>query len=275
MSIEEQVAAHYGRSGLEEALLTALVKAGKDVDRLAAADLRPIDEFHLGGFAATIGFAEALAFPAGARILDIGAGIGGPARYLAENQGVTVAGVDLTEEYVALGNALTRRVGLAGRVELTTANALALPFAAATFDGATMIHVGMNIADKARLFAEARRVLRPGARFGVYDAMRAGTGDLPFPLPWARTPATSFVEPPETYRRLLAAAGFDIVSERERTGEIVEILRRERERIEREGMPALNRHILSGPDWAERSANIRKALDAGLVAPVEIIACAA
>jgi hypothetical protein len=94
-------------------------------------------------------------------------------------------------------------------------------------------------------------------------------------LPWARTPATSFVEPPETYRRLLAAAGFDIVSERERTGEIIEILRRERERIEREGMPALNRHILSGPDWAARSANIRKALDAGLVAPVEIIARAA
>jgi ubiquinone/menaquinone biosynthesis C-methylase UbiE len=275
MSIEQQVAAHYGRSGQEEVLLSALRKAGKDVDRLTTADLAPIDEFHLGWRPATVAFGKALAFPAGARVLDIGAGIGGPARYLAETFGVTVVGIDLTPEFVALANALTQRVGLSGRASFRDGNALALPFADASFDGAYTIHVAMNIADKAKLTREARRVLKPGAVFGIYDVMRAGAGDLPYPLPWAQTAETSFVEAPAAYRQWLEEAGFTIVSERDRAAEAREIVSANRERLEREGEAALGTHTLTGPGWKERSANVGKALQQGLIAPVEIIARAA
>ncbi|MBN8996507.1 MAG: methyltransferase domain-containing protein [Rhizobiales bacterium] len=275
MSVEKQVAAHYGRSGSEKPLLDALRAAGKDVDRLTTADLAPVDEFHLGWRAATVGFGKALAFPSGAHVLDIGSGIGGPARYLAETFGVTVTGIDLTPEYVALADALTRRVGLADRVAFREANALALPFDDASFDGAYTIHVAMNIADKAKLIAETRRVLKPGATFGIYDVMRVAVGDLPYPLPWALTGETSFVEPSAAYRQWLGAAGFTIVSERDRSAEVKEIVRANRERLEREGSSALGPHTLMGPGWAERSANAGKALQQGLIAPVEIIARAA
>jgi SAM-dependent methyltransferase len=275
MSIEEQVAAHYGRSGREDAVLDALAGSGKDVDHLTTADLAPVDEFHLGWRAATIGFGKALAFPRGADVLDIGSGIGGPARYLAETFGVTVTGIDLTPEYVTLANALTARVGLSDRVSFREANALALPFADASFDGAYTIHVAMNIADKAGLLREARRVLKPGATFGIYDVMRAGAGDLPYPLPWALTPATSFVEPPAAYRQWLGDAGFAVVAERDRTAEVGEIIAGNRARLEREGPSALGPHTLMGEDWRERSANAGRALQEGLIAPVEIIARAA
>lgn len=273
MSIEEQVAAHYGSGGGEEAsLLAALRKAGKDIDHLTTADLAPIDEFHLGWRAATVGFAEALAFPRGAGVLDIGSGIGGPARYLAETRGVRVTGIDLTPAYVALANALSRRVGLAGQTAFREANALALPFPEAAFDGAYTIHVAMNIADKAKLFAETRRVLKHGATFGIYDVMRAGAGDLPYPLPWSPTSATSFVERPSAYHRWLGDAGFAIVAERDRSSEVRSIIAENRARLEREGPSALGPHTLMGPGWAERSANAGKALQRGLITPVEIIA---
>jgi len=275
MSIEQQVAAHYGKSGREEPLLDALRNAGKNIDRLTPSDLAPVDEFHLGWRAATVGFGKALAFPSGAHVLDIGSGIGGPARYLAETFGVTVTGIDLTPEYVTLANALTARVGLSGRVTCREGNALALPFADGSFDGAYTIHVAMNIADKATMIREARRVLKPGATFGVYDVMRAGAGDLPYPLPWAMTAETSFVEPPAAYRRWLADAGFTIVSERDRTAEVVEVIARNRARLEREGPSTLGPHTLMFDGWRERSANAGRALQQGLIAPVEMIARAA
>ena len=121
-----------------------------------------------------------------------------------------MTGIDLTEDYVRTAEALARRVGLAGRVRYRQGSALALPFARGTFDGAYMMHVGMNIEDKPALFAEARRVLKPGGVFAVYDVMRTGEGELRFPLPFAATPETSFVARPAEYRRALAAAGFEI-----------------------------------------------------------------
>ena len=120
-------------------------------------------------------------------LLDVGSGIGGPARTFADAFGCRVTGVDLTEEFVEAANALTRRCGLSDRVSFRQASALALPFADASFDAATLIHVGMNIEDKAGLFAEVRRVLKPDARFGVYDIMRVAEGEIPYPMPWAAT----------------------------------------------------------------------------------------
>jgi ubiquinone/menaquinone biosynthesis C-methylase UbiE len=273
MDTGQQVVSHYSRPGLEEAIIEALRKGGKtDFDHLQPIDLSGADEFHLGWRPATVAFANAMGFPRGAHVLDIGAGLGGPARHFAEAHAVRVIGVDLTEDYITAANGLTRRCGLDELVSFQQADALALPFAPASFDGAYTIHVAMNIADKAGLFAETRRVLKPGARFGVYDVMRSADGDIPYPMPWAAAIETSFVETPATYRQLLQAAGFAIDSETDRGDLARELGRQMRDKAAKDGPPPLGLHTLMGPATPERLGNIMKTLEARIVSPVEIIA---
>src|SRR5262249_12114096 len=156
---------------LEDKIVGLLRGAGKNVEQLGADDLAAIDEFHLGGREATQALAEFMHLRPGMHLLDVGCGIGGPARYFAE-RGCQVTGIDLTEEFVRVAESLSRRVKLNQKVTFRQASALELPFDADAFDGAFTIHVGMNIADKAGVFREVARVLKPGARFAIYDLMR-------------------------------------------------------------------------------------------------------
>lgn len=268
METEHQVARHYGRSGIEQAFLDALRAVGKDIDHLQPGDLSGADEFHLGGPAATAELARDLGLGPDTHLLDVGCGVGGPARHVAAALGCRVTGIDLTAEFVEAAKGLTGRCGLSGRALFHQGSALAMPFP----DAATLIHVGMNIADKAALFAEVRRVLKPGARFGVYDVMRMGEGDLPYPMPWAATPETSLVEPPETYRRLLGQAGFTIEAEHDRSDLARRLGREMRERAAAQGPSPLGPHLLMGPAAPQRVANVMAALERGLIAPTEMVA---
>jgi ubiquinone/menaquinone biosynthesis C-methylase UbiE len=275
MQTEQLVANHYARPGLEQSILDALAKSGKNIDRLTASDLSGADEFHLGWRQATIELARNLGLAQGVELLDIGSGLGGPARYFAEFCDCRVTGIDLTADYVATATALTRRCGLADKVHFRQGSALALPFAENTFDVATMIHVGMNIEDKARLLREARRVLRQDGHFAVYDIMKTGAAELPFPMPWAETAATSFVVPAETYHELLIASGFEVTQEHNRRELALALGREMRENAARHGAPPLGLHLLMGPATPQRLGNVMGALQQGLIAPIEIIARAA
>ena len=273
MALEHSVAQHYTHGSLERTILGALTASGKDPDRLAPADLAPVDEFHIGGRQATIDLANQLGAGPGLHLLDVGSGLGGASRYFAHERGCRVTGIDLTEEYVRAAEALARRVGLADRVSYRHGSALDLPFAPAAFYGAYMLHVGMNIEDKAGLFAGVRRVLKPGGFFGVYDVMREGGGDLTFPVPWASSPATSFVESAAAYRRLLDVAGFAVRKERGRRGFAIEFFRDMRaQAAQNGGPPPLGLHILMGASAAQKAANMMANLERGLIAPTEIIA---
>jgi ubiquinone/menaquinone biosynthesis C-methylase UbiE len=272
MNTEQQVAKHYSHGSLLQAVLDALKQMGKDPERFAAMDLSTGDEFHLGWLPATVALAKDLGLASGMQVLDVGCGIGGPARYFAEAHQCRVTGIDLTEEFVQVAVELTRRCGLGDRASFRQGSALDLPFGAGTFDAATLIHVGMNIADKARLFGEVRRVLKPGALFCAYEVMRVGEGDLPYPMPWAQSTETSFVEMPETYRRLLSAAGFKIEREENRRAFVLDLAREMRAKIERDGLPALNQHVLIGPEAKVRLGNVMATLERGTIAPVEMIA---
>jgi ubiquinone/menaquinone biosynthesis C-methylase UbiE len=182
-----------------------------------------------------------------------------------------VEGVDLSPEFVAVAAALTHRMNLSDRASFREASVLALPFEDASFDAATMIHVGMNIAQKAGAFAEVRRVLKPGARFGVYDIMRRDAAELPFPMPWATTAETSFVETPDTYRRLLTDAGFTVESETDRRELALKLAREMREKAEKEGLPRLGPQVLMGERARERIGNVMATLERGTIAPVQMI----
>jgi ubiquinone/menaquinone biosynthesis C-methylase UbiE len=272
MDIEQQVAKHYSHGALESAILEALKASGKDVDRLATSDLAGVDEFHLGWHAATIEIAKDLGLSSAMHVLDIGSGIGGPARYFAETHGAQVTGIDLTDEFIQVANALTRRCGLADRARFQQASALALPFKDGIFDAATMIHVGMNIEDKAKVFSEVQRVLRPKGHFVVYDVMRTGKGDIPYPMPWAPTTATSFVRTPDDYREMLLAAGFKIEGEVSRRDLALKLWEDMRRKIAEHGPPKLSLQILMGEEAKPRLANVISTLERGIIAPIEMVA---
>lgn len=270
MDLEDKVARHYHHGRLEEAILHALRTSGTDVEHLRAADLSGADEFHLGWRAATVELATDLVLTADDRVLDVGAGLGGPARFFAEARGCQVTGIDLSAEYVDVANALTRRCGLDARTSFQQGTALALPFPEASFDVATVIHVGMNIEDKAQLFRELRRVLRPDGRLGVYDIMRSDRGELRYPMPWAETIETSFVVSPAEYRQLLSAAGFVVAAEHDRTELTLTLWQQMRARVAKEGAPPLSLHTLMGPATPERLGNVMSALESGAIAPVAL-----
>ncbi len=189
-----------------------LQQAGFADDAIPWQALAPLDQFHVGGLAATTALAEQLSITAGATVLDVGCGLGGPSRHLAAVHGCSVVGIDLNPSLIDLATMLTRRVGLAGTVTHRIADATDLPFAAESFDLAWTQHVAMNIADRHALYAGVRRVLRPGGRFAIYDVVAGDQGPLHFPVPWARDPSASFLLTPPATRDVLKACGFDIVA---------------------------------------------------------------
>ena len=271
MTVEQTVAQHYTHGSLEAAILDGLRRSGKDPDRLDPDDLAAGDEFHIGGRQATVEFADQLGLRADMELLDIGSGIGGPARYFAHQRKCRVTGIDLTDEYVRVATALSQRVGLADELKFVQGSALALPFPPASFDGAYMLHVGMNIGDKATLFAQVKRALKPGGFFGVYDVMRIGAGDLAFPVPWARTAESSFVAAVDDYRRLLRDAGFAVQKERERRAFAIEFFKKMQARVAESGPPPLGLHVVMGADFSQKVSNLLANLENGLLAPVELI----
>ena len=273
MAKSDAVADHYTHGRLLDAILAGVTALGKTPQTLDIGDLAPVDEFHIGGRQATEDFVAQLGLSPEDHVLDVGCGIGGTARYLASTCGCRVTGLDLTPEFVEAGRVLCAWVGLGERVDLTQGSALAMPFEPARFDAAVMLHVGMNIADKAGLFAEVGRVLRPGATFGLYDIMRRNDEPLVYPVPWAAVPDTSALATPEDYRAVLAEAGFEVTKERDRREFAAEFFAALRERTEAAGgPPPLGLHILLGETAALKVRNMVDNVAAGRVSPVEMIA---
>jgi SAM-dependent methyltransferase len=199
---------YWGRDGLERTILEALAAAGKDVGALTIDDLAPTDQFHSGGKDATVRLARLARARPGSRVLDVGGGLGGPARTLAAEFGCHVTVVDLTESYVRAGVALTARLGLADRVTHLTGDALALEVVADPFDIVWTQNSGMNVPDKERLYAGFARLLRRGGLLAIQEPM-AGLVQPPiFPVMWSRDGTTSFLRRPEEMRGVIEAAGF-------------------------------------------------------------------
>jgi ubiquinone/menaquinone biosynthesis C-methylase UbiE len=219
-AVVDKVASHYwGGGDLSDAIADSLRKAGKAMDRLTTAELGTVDEFHIRGRKATLELASRLNLNASSRVLDIGSGLGGPARTLAETYGCHVTGIDLTRAFCDAATTLSAWVGLAGQVDFRQGDATDLPFGDAVFDAAMTIHVAMNIAAKDRIYAEARRVLKPGGRFAVYDVLQGEGGEVLFPVPWARDPSISHLAGPEAMPGLLSGAGFRILEVQDSTEE--------------------------------------------------------
>jgi len=244
-----------GPGGLLAAITAALDAAGTDRTALRPADLAPVDEFHIRGRTATTEIAAALDLNPDSEVLDLGSGLGGPARTLVELTGCQVTGVDLTREFCEVATALSEWTGLAGRTRFRVGDATATGLPDDAFDAVMTIHVAMNIPDKAALHAEAFRVLRPGGRFVVYDVLQGEGGDVHYPVPWAADPSTSFLATPGEMRAALSAAGFEVVSEVDSSEEGLSWFRDMRARIERDGPPPVTFATFLGTSFGQMVAN--------------------
>lgn len=271
MSIESTIVEHYRAAELLATIEAGIHALGKTTSTVTVEDLGPVDEFHVGGRAATTALCDRLGVGPDSDVLDIGCGIGGTTRHLVSTTGCRAIGVDLVPGYIDVARQLTDWTGLADRITYEVGSALDLPIADGAVDVATLLHVGMNIEDKEQLFSEAQRVLRPGGTFGVYDLMRVGDGEVDFPVPWASDSSTSFVADVDTYETALTAAGFEILDSRNRREYALEFFAFLRQRAAELGGPApLGLHVIIGSAAPDKLANLIEAITNGTLAPVEI-----
>ncbi len=261
----DAVADNYRTTGLLDRILAALAAAGIDPDHPTIDELAAVDEFHSRRRRATEELAALLAPTPGDHVIDIGSGLGGPARYLAATTGCRVSGIDLTEAYVETAIDLTRRVGLSARVDFRVASALALPFPDASFDLAWSQNVAMNIADRAAWYREIRRVLKPGGRLAIQDVAEGNGVPLDFPVMWAGQPAISHLRTPEATRALLEEAGFEVLRWIDVTDAALAEAAAERARLAAAPAPppVLGLHVVVGPSFRERLRNGNRAQEDG------------
>ncbi len=199
-------AAHYQAFPARENILAALTRRGVDTSHLTPDQLAPFDQLHTGGADATRALIARLGAKPTDHVLDLGSGLGGPARQLAAT-GCRVTGIDITPRFVGDAAFLTGCTGQTDRVAFREASVTALPFPDNSFDAAWHIHVAMNVRDKAAMYAECFRVLKPGARIAVDDPV-SGQGEVVFPLPWAASAASSYLVGEQELTALMRAAGF-------------------------------------------------------------------
>jgi len=252
----DDVRDHYRAIGLTERLKTALTAFGPEEQQLLPQQLAALDQFHTRGLAATAELAKLAGITADMSVLDAGSGVGGPARFLAATYGCRVTGVDLSEPFVDAARYLTERTGQSGQVSFETASVLELPFNDDHFDVALLQHVAMNISDRARLYREIRRVLKSGGKFATFDVVLNG-GDPHYPVPWARTPTTSFLLTAAATREVIEPVGFHTLAWQDDTSAATAWITQTRAAGP---PPSPNLGVVMGPDFAQFSANLARNL---------------
>lgn len=263
-TVENHYEAHYTSGDLKARIEGMLASAGTSIESATPDQMAMFDQFHVRGVHATRELADLAGFQPGQHILDVGSGIGGSSRFLNQAVGCRVTGIDLTNEFVELANGLSGRRGLTD-VRFVHGSALEMPFEDGTFDGAWMQHVNMNIEDKAKLFAEVRRVLKPGATFVMHEVL-ADKADQPhFPVPWSRTAEGSHIVREPAFRSALEGAGFRVDEWIDETQGSIEWFRAMFARIGESGPPPINVGVLLGPEFPVMGANANASMEEGLI----------
>jgi ubiquinone/menaquinone biosynthesis C-methylase UbiE len=254
--MNERVSTHYtGGGGLADRIADGLRNNGLNPGDLRASDLEAVDEFHFRGRAATLELMAQMNLTRDSNVLDIGSGLGGVARTIADAAGCRVTGIDLTKEFCDAATAMSRWVKLDDMTEFHQGDATNLPFPDNQFDRAVTVHVAMNIPQKNRMYDEARRVLEPGGIFAVYDILQGEGGDMLYPAPWAGEPSISHLATPDEMETLLSEAGFKIRQATDSTRASLDWLEARTGRSGRSGPLPVTIELLFGEKFPEMVRN--------------------
>lgn len=271
MSDAKAIADHWDQGDIYGRIVSVLQQMSKPLDRLTIEDLAPVDHFHARGFPATVELADRLPLLAGQHVVDIGCGLGGPARYIAQRFGCTVSGLDITPSFVDAANRLTALLRMEQQVRVELGDGQQLPYADAVFDGGYTQHVTMNVSDRTRFFAEAFRVLRPGGFFALTEHALGPTGDPHHPVPWSADGTGAWLVSADETEAYLRAAGFEAIVVEHTGPKYAAGYKAAIEKAEQGALPPLGLHLLLGDSALQKTRNAARNIIEGRTDPIQVV----
>lgn len=268
---EKPITYQWGSGDIYSLIISALEKMSKPIDALTMEDLAPVDHYHARGLPATIELADRLPFKANQHIVDIGCGLGGPARYIAKRFQCKVSGVDITEAFVEAANKLTALLHMEDQVQIALGDGQRLPYADALFDGGYTQHVTMSVADRPRFFSEAYRVLKPGAFFALTEHGLGPKGNPYYPLPWSEDGSGAYLVTPSQTRVFLEAAGFEDILIEDTGPKYVAAYKTVMEKADKGVLPPLGIHLLMGNTAPQKTRNSARNIEEGRTCPIQVV----
>jgi SAM-dependent methyltransferase len=271
MSDAKAIADHWDQGDIYGRIVSVLQQMSKPLDRLTIEDLAPVDHFHARGFPATVELADRLPVRTGQHVVDIGCGLGGPARYIAQRFGCTVSGLDITPSFVEAANRITSLLRMEQQVRVELGDGQQLPYADAIFDGGYTQHVTMNVSDRKRFFAEAFRVLKPGGFFALTEHALGPTGEPHHPVPWSADGSGSWLVSADETEAYLRAAGFEAIVVEHTGAKYAAGYKAAIEKAEQGALPPLGLHLLLGDSALQKTRNAARNIIEGRTDPIQVV----